>query len=81
MQNFNQKPPLLYKYPAPTKDVILNINNTILKNPEFYIKICHLMNIMDLPIPFKPCLKKLRFLSQVLNILENIFNNNKPHFT
>jgi len=60
-----EKPPLLYKYPAPTKATILNIVNSMLKNPDFYIKICHLMNIMDLPIPFKKCDKKYRYLSQV----------------
>ena len=66
MEIFNEKPPLLYKYPAPTKHTISNINNTILKNPEFYIKLCHLMNLMDLPVPFNVCLKKFRFLDKVL---------------
>ena len=66
MENCFQKPPLFYKYPAPTKHTILNINNSILKSPEFYIKLCHLMNLTDMPIPFKPCIKKYRFLSKVL---------------
>lgn len=66
MQDIFQRTPLFYKYPFPTKDILYNIQNCILKFPEFYIKICHLMNLMNLPIPFKSCKKKYLYLDQVL---------------
>jgi len=49
----NKRAPLLYKYPDATIPTIINIACELMMNEEFYIKVCHLMNIMCLEPPFE----------------------------
>jgi hypothetical protein len=47
-----KKPPLLYKYPEANSLTVKNIALELIKNESFYIKVCHIMNLMCLPPPF-----------------------------
>jgi hypothetical protein len=69
VSNAMQKFPLLYKYPSPTQDTIININNTILENPDFYLQVLHLMNKMDLRAPFRRAKRQNRILNKVSTYL------------
>ena len=44
--------PLLYKYPEATVATVVNIAHQLMLNKEFYVKVCHLMNLMCLDPPF-----------------------------
>ncbi|KAF9407471.1 Succinate--CoA ligase [GDP-forming] subunit beta, mitochondrial, partial [Podila epigama] len=45
-------PPLKYAYPSATRQIVNNIAETLLKNPQFYTNVLHLMNKMNLAPPF-----------------------------
>ena len=47
-----EKPPLLYKYPEANPSTWLNIVEEMLTNKDFYTKIWHLMNILNMHPPF-----------------------------
>lgn len=44
--------PILYKYPEATIHTVTNIAHQLLNNREFYVRVCHLMNLMCLDPPF-----------------------------
>lgn len=54
--DLNHPPPyhLRYRYPDPNKQILTNIANTLACNPKFYYQVLHLMNRMNLPVPFEP---------------------------
>jgi len=47
------RPPIIYKYPDCNPKTAKNIALMLLKNEKFYIKVCHLMNLMSLDPPFE----------------------------
>jgi hypothetical protein len=47
------KPVLMYNYPPATPEIVTNIGLELLRNKRFYIKVCHLMNLMCLKCPFE----------------------------
>jgi len=49
---FNRAP-ILYEYPPANQRTVLNIANACLQNQKFYIKVCHLMNLLNLDPPFE----------------------------
>lgn len=63
--DLNHPPPhhLRYRYPDPNPHILTNIANALACNQKFYYQVLHLMNRMNLPVPFKPVdgctLKKL----------------------
>ncbi|XP_065584740.1 RNA-binding region-containing protein 3-like isoform X2 [Artemia franciscana] len=48
-------PKLLYLYPPPNPDILLNIIDALTKYPKLYNQVLHLMNKMSLPPPFSKC--------------------------
>jgi len=54
-----QKIPILYKYPEANINTVVNIGIQLLKNPCFYIKVCHLMNLLCLEPPFDEHFSKI----------------------
>ncbi|KAK2722595.1 RNA-binding region-containing protein 3-like isoform X1 [Artemia franciscana] len=48
-------PKLLYLYPPPNPDILLNIIDALTKYPKLYNQVLHLMNKMSLPPPFCKC--------------------------
>lgn len=63
---------LKYKYPPLNSDILINICSAIIATPALYTQILHLMNKMNLPLPFMPsmvvpsmikdhCMKTLNF--------------------
>ena len=47
-----EMPPLLYKYPEANPKTWLNIAQEMIKDREFFVKVCHLMNMMNMHPPF-----------------------------
>lgn len=45
--------PLLYKYPDVNPKTAKNICIQLMKNEKFYVKVCHLMNLLCLNPPFE----------------------------
>lgn len=45
-------PHLRYAYPPPDGNILTNIINTLIAVPRFYTQVLHLMNKMNLPVPF-----------------------------
>jgi hypothetical protein len=52
--NYPSPPYLEYAYPRPNKSIVDNIANALYNVPKFYEQVLHLMNKMNLPIPFGP---------------------------
>lgn len=54
--DLNHPPPyhLRYRYPDPNPLILSNIANSLASNQKFYYQVLHLMNRMNLPVPFKP---------------------------
>lgn len=54
--DLNQPPPyhLHYSYPDPNPHILSNIANALACNQKFYYQVLHLMNRMNLPVPFEP---------------------------
>lgn len=50
--NYPSSPFLKYKYPPATKMIVKNIANALLRYPDFYTQVLHLMNRMNLMPPF-----------------------------
>ncbi|KAJ8328516.1 hypothetical protein QVD99_006142 [Batrachochytrium dendrobatidis] len=49
---YPSNPALLYKYPNPTPEILLNISTAIKAVPALYTQVLHLMNKMHLPPPW-----------------------------
>lgn len=43
----------MYKYPDANPKTVKNIALLMLKNERFYIKVCHLMNLLNIEPPFE----------------------------
>ncbi|XP_074660077.1 RNA-binding region-containing protein 3-like [Tubulanus polymorphus] len=52
--NFPPNPKYEYMYPPPTVNILTNIANALASVPKFYVQVLHLMNKMNLPVPFGP---------------------------
>ncbi|XP_074597495.1 RNA-binding region-containing protein 3 [Brevipalpus obovatus] len=50
--NYPSSPFLKYKYPPATKMIVKNIAKALLRYPDFYTQVLHLMNRMNLMPPF-----------------------------
>ncbi|CAG2109139.1 unnamed protein product [Medioppia subpectinata] len=50
--NYLPSPLLRYSYPTASPLIVNNIAHTLLSHPRFYTQVLHLMNKMNLPVPF-----------------------------
>ncbi|CAG2177849.1 unnamed protein product, partial [Oppiella nova] len=50
--NYLPSPLLRYTYPTATPFIVDNIAHTLLAHPRFYTQVLHLMNKLNLPVPF-----------------------------
>ncbi|CAG5093531.1 Similar to RNPC3: RNA-binding region-containing protein 3 (Bos taurus) [Cotesia congregata] len=77
--NFSQPPPpnISYKYPLPTRNILLRISIQLLREPAFYTQVLHLMNKMNLPPPFEELEAEFPSLKEVYNMekYKDIFGN------
>ena len=48
-----KRPPILYKDPDANPKTVKNIALQLLTNERFYIKVCHIMNLLSLEPPFQ----------------------------
>jgi U11/U12 small nuclear ribonucleoprotein SNRNP65 len=46
-------PPLIYNYPPANVRTVVKIAIELLRNPAFYIKVCHIMNLLNIDPPFQ----------------------------
>lgn len=53
-------PDLQYAYPEPTEEILENIKRAMMAVPKLYTQVLHLMNKMNLPVPFGRELPMLR---------------------
>lgn len=62
-------PHLRYLYPPPSPSVVANIAQTLVAVPKFYTQVLHLMNKMNLPIPFGPLKTLPPIYAKVLKLI------------
>ncbi|KAK4297150.1 hypothetical protein Pmani_030410 [Petrolisthes manimaculis] len=60
---------LRYLYPPPSPSVVANISQTLVAVPKFYTQVLHLMNKMNLPVPFGQLFELPSVYEDVLKLL------------
>ena len=73
--NYPSPPYLEYKYPIANKTIIENISRALYNVPKFYEQVLHLMNKMNLPVPFEGSFPSDIFPDPVKNLYIFLFNS------
>ncbi|KAJ8678633.1 hypothetical protein QAD02_014420 [Eretmocerus hayati] len=60
-------PYLKYKYPEPTREILLRIAVQLVKERAFYTQVLHLMNKMNLPPPFEDLEDEFPIIKEAYN--------------
>lgn len=71
--HFPANPGMVYKYPSPNPDILINICSALLAIPKLYTQVLHLMNRMNLVPPFGPAASIPAMLVQRIHHM-NSFN-------